>query len=92
MLFGRGGFPESEPMKLIRFGPVGKEEPGAILVDGTHIDVSAFGSDYDEVFFGRQDFVKLDRWLRENSGSAPRVAPSARLGHQCKMIMQGRQD
>jgi hypothetical protein len=43
MLFGMGGFPESEPMKLIRFGPVGKEEPGAILVDGTHIDVSAFG-------------------------------------------------
>ena len=34
-------------MKLIRFGEVGKEKPGIILANGTKIDVSDFGSDYD---------------------------------------------
>jgi len=60
-------------MKLIRFGPVGKEKPGAILSDGTRIDVSGFGSDFDESFFSRQGMVELDRWLRANSASASRV-------------------
>ena len=39
-------------MKLIRFGPVGAERPGVQLSDGRRIDVSAFGEDYGEVFFG----------------------------------------
>ena len=67
-------------MKLIRFGPVGKEKPGAILSDGTRIDVSGFGSDFDESFFSRQGMVELDRWLRANSASASRVEASVRLG------------
>ena len=38
-------------MKLIRFGEPGREKPGVILSDGRRLDVSGFGSDYDETFF-----------------------------------------
>ena len=67
-------------MKLIRFGGRGQEKPGVLLKDGSRIDVSAFGSDYDEAFFGSGGLAKLDSWLRKNASSAPRVAPSVRLG------------
>lgn len=39
-------------MKLIRFGVVGGEKPGVQLDNGTRLDVSAFGQDYDELFLG----------------------------------------
>jgi len=39
-------------MRLIRFGELGQEKPGVLLKDGSRIDASAFGSDYDEAFFG----------------------------------------
>jgi 2,4-didehydro-3-deoxy-L-rhamnonate hydrolase len=67
-------------MKLIRFGEAGKEKPGALLGDGTRIDASGSGSDYDEEFFGNGGLQKLDSWLRKNASSAPRVAASVRLG------------
>ena len=67
-------------MKLIRFGEVGREKPGVLLGDGTRIDVSGVGSDYDESFFGNGGLAKLDAWVRSNGSSAPRVAPSVRLG------------
>ena len=41
-------------MKLIRFGKVESEKPGVQLDNGQKIDVSAFGSDYDEKFFGSE--------------------------------------
>ena len=37
-------------MKLIRFGAEGQEKPGVQLANGTKIDVSAFGTDYNEEF------------------------------------------
>ena len=67
-------------MKLIRFGEPGKEKPGALLKDGSRIDASALGSDYNEAFFASGGLAKLDSWLRQNASSAPRVAPSIRLG------------
>ena len=67
-------------MKLIRFGEVGREKPGVLLGDGTRIDVSGMGSDYDEYFLGNGGLAKLDAWVRSNGSSAPRVAPSVRLG------------
>ena len=67
-------------MKLIRFGEAGWEKPGVLLGDGTRIDVSGVGSDYDESFFGNGGLAKLDAWVRSNGSSAPRVAPSVRLG------------
>jgi 2,4-didehydro-3-deoxy-L-rhamnonate hydrolase len=67
-------------MKLIRFGEPGKEKPGAILKDGSRVDASALGLDYDEAFFADDGLAKLDSWLHKNASSAPRVAPSIRLG------------
>lgn len=67
-------------MKLIRFGAPGKEKPGAILGDGSRIDVSGFGLDYNEAFFGNNGLRELDSWLQKNASSAPRVASSVRLG------------
>jgi len=67
-------------MKLIRFGEPGREKPGALLRDGSRIDASALGPDYDEKFFASGGLAELDSWLRKHASSAPRVAPSTRLG------------
>jgi 2-keto-4-pentenoate hydratase/2-oxohepta-3-ene-1,7-dioic acid hydratase in catechol pathway len=67
-------------MKLIRFGERGQEKPGVLLKDGTRIDVSALGLDYNEGFFAQGGFPELDLWLRKEASSAPRVAPTVRLG------------
>lgn len=67
-------------MKLIRFGRPGQEKPGVLLKDGSRIDASAFGFDYDEDFFGTGGLAKLGSWLGKNASSAPKVAPSVRLG------------
>jgi 2,4-didehydro-3-deoxy-L-rhamnonate hydrolase len=67
-------------MKLIRFGERGKEKPGVLLKDGSRVDASALGSDYDEAFFASGGISKLASWVSQNASSAPRVAPSVRLG------------
>jgi len=50
-------------MKLFRFGEVGSERPGLVRGDGTHHDVSAFGEDYGEDFFGSDGPRRLEEWL-----------------------------
>ena len=67
-------------MKLIRFGEVGKEKPGVILANGTRIDVSDFGSDYDELFFGNNGLQRLKKWLEINKEDCPILNKSIRLG------------
>jgi len=67
-------------MKLIRFGNPGLETPGLLLEDGSSIDASAFGSDYDETFFGGNGLDELRRWAASEASSAPRVDPGTRLG------------
>ena len=67
-------------MKLIRFGEPGQEKPGVILPDGTRVDASGFGSDYDEEFFGGDGLARLRAWIDQNGQSAPKVADSVRLG------------
>lgn len=67
-------------MKLIRFGEPGHEKPGAILKDGSRVDASGLGSDYDEKFFAGGGLAELNAWLGKHASSAPRVAPSVRLG------------
>jgi 2,4-didehydro-3-deoxy-L-rhamnonate hydrolase len=67
-------------MKLIRFGEAGKEKPGVLLVDATRVDVSGFGSDYDEAFFANGGPAALERWLSQNGSAAPRVEASIRWG------------
>ena len=46
-------------MKLIRFGNVGHEKPGILQKNGKKIDVSAFGEDFDENFFGTEGVERL---------------------------------
>ena len=67
-------------MKLIRFGAPDHEQPGLILDDGRRIDASAFGSDYDEKFFGGDGLARLASWASANAASAPTVDASVRLG------------
>lgn len=67
-------------MKLIRFGTPQNEKPGVQLQDGTRLDVSAFGSDYDETFFGTEGIKKLSQWLEQHQDSCPVVASDVRLG------------
>jgi len=67
-------------MKLIRFGEVGKEKPGVQLENGTRLDVSVFGRDYNEDFFGTDGLVQLKDWLAKNVSSCPKVDNSVRLG------------
>ena len=67
-------------MKLIRFGEVGKEKPGIILANETRIDVSDFGSDYDELFFGNNGIQRLKDWLEINKENCPVLNKSIRLG------------
>ncbi len=67
-------------MKLIRFGEAGKEKPGVQLEDGTRLDVSAFGQDYDENFFGNEGIAKFQKWMSSHQGECPKVGDDVRLG------------
>ena len=67
-------------MKLIRFGIVGSEKPGVQLEDGTRIDVSAFGEDYTEQFFGGDGLDRLKTWLETNRHTCPAISGDMRLG------------
>ena len=67
-------------MKLIRFGSLGNEKPGVQLEDGSRIDVSNFGEDYDEHFFGTEGIARLASWLKTNSTKCPKIAKDGRLG------------
>src|SRR5689334_22867042 len=66
-------------MRLFRFGPAEDERPGVILEDGTRIDVSGFGQDFDEGFFGGDGLARLGSWLDTHAARAPRVAEGVRL-------------
>jgi 2-keto-4-pentenoate hydratase/2-oxohepta-3-ene-1,7-dioic acid hydratase in catechol pathway len=65
-------------MKLIRFGPPGRERPGIQLEDGSRRDVSGFGSDYDEAFFAGGGLKHLAAWLQ--TGDTHLVPANERLG------------
>lgn len=67
-------------MKLIRFGDVNNEKPGVQLANGTRLDVSAFGTDYNEEFFGNNGIEKLKTWLETNQSNCPEVDDNVRLG------------
>lgn len=67
-------------MKLIRFGAINDEKPGVITTDGTRRDISAFGRDYDEAFFGGNGIQKLKYWLEKNLDNCPIIDKNIRLG------------
>jgi 2,4-diketo-3-deoxy-L-fuconate hydrolase len=67
-------------VRLLRFGSKGAEKPGLALDDGSHIDASAFGEDWNERFFGNDGLARLEKWAKANAAKAPRVAAGTRLG------------
>jgi 2,4-diketo-3-deoxy-L-fuconate hydrolase len=66
-------------MKLIRFGEPGKEKTGVIINDVKY-DTSAFGEDYNELFFETDGLARLKKFLNNNEGKLPRVSNDERLG------------
>ncbi len=67
-------------MKLFRFGRAGAEKPG-LIVDGVgRVDVSAFGEDYDEAFFGSDGPARLARFYAEQPEQCPHVSADERIG------------
>lgn len=71
-------------MKLFRFGPEGKEKPGAELPDGKQLDISAFGEDYTEDFFSANGVERLGAWLQDNKDKCREVPQGARFGPPVK--------
>lgn len=68
-------------MKLLRFGPKGSEKPGLQLEDGTRIDASGFGLDWNHDFFADpSNLDKLSAWISENAAGAPRLSADTSLG------------
>jgi len=67
-------------MKLIRFGTLDNEKSGVQLENGTRIDVSAFGEDYNEKFFGGDGLERLQKWLIVNQNDCPKIDENIRLG------------
>jgi 2,4-diketo-3-deoxy-L-fuconate hydrolase len=66
-------------MKLCRFGPAGDERPGVVTEAGI-VDVSPFGLDYGERFFGGDGLDRLRAFLALELPSLPRVPEGVRLG------------
>lgn len=67
-------------MQLIRFGQPGAEKTGIIDSDGNRRDVSAFGADYGEVFFGGDGLSRLGNWLERHLQNCPVIDREERLG------------
>jgi 2,4-didehydro-3-deoxy-L-rhamnonate hydrolase len=59
-------------MKLFRFGAPGEEKPGAVY-NGRHLDVSGFGEDFNEHFFGSDGISRLQKWMSTKHDSLPEV-------------------
>jgi len=66
-------------MKIVRFGEPGAEKPG-VLVDHEVIDVSSFGEDFGEEFFGSNGLERLRVWLDTNKSKLPKVKSDVRFG------------
>jgi 2,4-didehydro-3-deoxy-L-rhamnonate hydrolase len=67
-------------MKLFRFGAEGAEKPAVLTASGQRLDVSAFGSDYNEAFFTQNGLQNLQTWLNTHAASCPEVPADARFG------------
>ena len=67
-------------MKLIRKGQPGEESPGLLLNNGSEVDVSTFGEDYDEVFFETNGLERLKEWLGDQANELPSFPDGERYG------------
>jgi len=66
-------------MKLIRFGAASQEKTGVVINDNLY-DTSAFGEDYNEVFFETNGLSRLADFVTANQHTLPEVPPGSRLG------------
>ena len=66
-------------MRLIRFGPEGKERTG-ISIDDKMYDTSALGEDYNEQFFSSGGLQRLKEYVEKNSNSLIAIPPGSRIG------------
>lgn len=66
-------------MRLIRFDELGRERPGILAPDGRRLDVSAFGEDWNEAFFGSDGLARLQAWMDDHAEACPVVPDDARL-------------
>ena len=67
-------------IKLFRFGSFENEKPAVEYPDGTRLDVSAFGEDYNEAFFAKDGVKRLQAWLATNAAKCPKVVSTERYG------------
>lgn len=67
-------------MRLLRFGPPGKEKPAVQLESGARVDASELTADYDEQFFASDGLIRLREWVTSEADKAPVVAESERMG------------
>jgi 2,4-didehydro-3-deoxy-L-rhamnonate hydrolase len=72
--------PDHSKIKLFRFGTFENERPAVEYPDGTRLDVSAFGEDFNENFFATNGIVRLQTWLTANVKKCPKVASTERFG------------
>jgi 2-keto-4-pentenoate hydratase/2-oxohepta-3-ene-1,7-dioic acid hydratase in catechol pathway len=66
-------------MKLIRFGEINKEKTG-IIVEDEYYDTSAFGEDYNELFFETDGLSRLQKFIESNKEKLPKLPKDIRLG------------
>jgi 2-keto-4-pentenoate hydratase/2-oxohepta-3-ene-1,7-dioic acid hydratase in catechol pathway len=66
-------------MKLFRFGQIGHEKPGMLVPSVGRVDVSAFGEDYGEAFFGSDGLSRLAAWYGEHAAECPSVGADERV-------------
>ena len=67
-------------MKLLRFGEFENEKPAVELKNGKRIDVSAFGEDFNELFFKNDGLDRLRDWLEKESENCPDIPSDSRIG------------
>jgi 2-keto-4-pentenoate hydratase/2-oxohepta-3-ene-1,7-dioic acid hydratase in catechol pathway len=72
--------PDPSNIKLFRFGTVDSERPAVEYPDGTRLDVSKFGEDFNENFFATNGVSRLKDWLTRNAIKCPEVPSDARFG------------
>lgn len=66
-------------MKLFRFGLKGEEKTG-VLLGGVRCDASAFGEDYNELFFASDGIKRLETFVLKSHGSLPKIPDGVRIG------------
>lgn len=71
-------------MKLFRYGHPGKEVPGILLNQHEYRDISPFGEDFGEAFFGSNGIARLTEWLRSNLDKCPVIDKPVRFGPPVK--------